>query len=159
MLPAITATTRAETAETRLTVEQVLEHYAAELERHGAVVTRPTERRLAFEIPVDRPKTLRLWEADLGLIAGGTLDVEEDPGGVRVRLTARPRGWFLTLALIPWLLLIWALGWTPPPWRFALALGGVPLAASLWVVTWLNLGAFLDGVASRLRTTERPTTI
>lgn len=124
-------------------VPVLLDHYEGALQRFGASVGRLPGNRLGFNVPWSRPKGLGRWEADLGLVSGGFLDVVKTPGGCEVRLTARPRGWLLAVCLTPWLLLLWALGWTPAPWQWLLALGGLPLPAIAWVLTWANLDAVL----------------
>ena len=149
MIPPIVVTERVAATDPPIGPDDILERCEAELQRFGAIVDRITDHRLVFVMPFDRPKGLTFWEADLGLVSRGTVDVEPEPTGYRVRLAARARGWFLALALISVGLLIWGLGWAPAPWRYALAFGGVPLAGCAWVVAWLNLSAFLSEALKR----------
>lgn len=151
MIPAITVSARLEPVPD---VPVLLDHYEGALRRFGASVERLPGNRLWFDVPWSRPKGLGRWEADLGLVRGGFLDVINSPNGCEVRVTARPRGWLLAVCFTPWLLLLWALGWAPAPWRWLLALGGLPLPAIAWVLVWANLDAFLADANTALKSRD-----
>ncbi len=129
----------------RQNLAPVLDAYEKAFKWCGADVERVSDAELAFRVTLrgSRP-SWRLSEPDLGLVSRGTFEVIPTETGCRLYLEAWPRSWFLILSILPWLLLIWALGFTAAPWRYLLAFGGLPLFVLLWVVVWANLHAFLE---------------
>lgn len=125
-------------------VAELADHYTRALESCRATVTRVAEDELHFTVSLRSPERIGLNHPDLGILSGGTLQLEPREDGYRVHLQVRPRSWVLLLTIVPWAAALWAVGLVAAPWRYLLALGGLPLAGLMWLIVWSNVRTFLD---------------